>query len=343
MASSQQNNYFSIPQQPLLAQAAAAGNNGRGGASPSMAPTLTAPAADGANLGNYSVESIHVQQAGQAYAACAATAAIMGTNDSSWLGGGVSAAVQQPPVQTGGAHAPPTAAAVPEIPAQYISIGGSVPAPAPALLATSPNEQLMVLMAATAAVQQTKAQQQPDSTIVATAADQQQGFTGRLADQGSVIAAAFGNVMAPQIPQQIQHVQCERGSQIMEGTTATIEDTEAPASCMGQQPSYVNAKQHKRILKRREERALIEEMYSIKRQRLQKQKASSEGPGQGEIKSSSGKGYKYESRHLLAKKRPRDKTGRFLTKEELVEYYKEHPEEDPKRLKNDGGGQMMEE
>lgn len=339
MASSQQsNNYFSILQQqlPQAQAAAAAGNNGRG-ASQSMAPT--APAADGANPGYYSAESI--QQAGQAYAACAATAAIMGTNDSSWSGGGgESAAQQQPPVQTGGAHAPPTAAAVPEIPAQYMAIGGSVPAPAPSLLATNPNEQLMVLMAATAAMQQTRAQQQPDPTIVATATDQQQGFTGRLADQGSVIAAGFGNFMAPQIPQQIQHIQHERGSQIMEGTTATIEDTEAPASCMGQQPSYVNAKQHKRILKRREERALIEEIYSIKRLRLQKQKVSSEG--RGEIDSSSGKSYKYESRHLLAKKRPRDKTGRFLTKEELVEYYKEHPEEDPKRLKNDGGGQMME-
>ena len=339
MASSQQSNtYFSILQQqlPQAQAAAAAGNNGRGAAAP------TAPAADGANPGYYSAESI--QQAGEAYAVATVTAAIKGTNGDtgSWLGGGESAAQQQPPVPTGGAHAPMTAAAVREIPAQYVAIGGSVPAPAPSLLATNPNEQLMVLMAATAAMQQTKAQQQPDPTIVATAADQQLGFTGRLADQGSVVAAGFGNVMAPQIPQQIQHVQYERGSQIMEGTTATIEDTEAPASCMGQQPSYVNAKQHKRILKRREERALIEEMYSIKRQRLQKQKASSEGPGQGEIKSSSGKGYKYESRHLLAKKRPRDKTGRFLTKEELVEYYKEHPEEDPKRLKYDGGGQIME-
>ena len=97
----------------------------------------------------------------------------------------------------------------------------------------------------------------------------------------------------------------------MEGTTATIEE---PAAVVGQQPTYVNAKQHKRILKRREERALIEETYSIKRQRLQKQKATLEG--RGEIDSSSGKGYKYESRHLLAKKRPRDKTGRFLIKEE---------------------------
>ena len=343
MASSQQNNYSFIPQQQQQqlpqTQATAAGNVV--GASQLMAPTApdktSAPAAaDGANPGYYSAESI--QQA------VAATAALMETNAGSFGGGG-SVAIQQS-VQPGGVNTqviPPTAAA-PTIPAQYSAIGASASAaasaaaPAPTTLATNPNEQLMALMAATAAMQQTQAQQQqPNQTIVAAAAaaaDQQQGLG--LADQGSVIGAAvgFGDTMAPQIPKQTQQVQYERGSHVMESTTATMKGSEAPAPAAvvgGQQPTYVNAKQYKRILKRREERALIEEIYSIKRQRLQEQKASSNG--RSEIDSSSGKRNQHESRRRHAKKRPRHKTGRFLTKTELVEYSKEHPEEDPKRLK----------
>ena len=348
MASPQQNTYSSIPQQLPQTQATATSNVG--GASQSMAPTApdntSAPApaaADGANPGYYSAESI--QQA------VAATAALMASNGGSFGGGG-SVAIQQS-VQPGGVNTqviPPTAAA-PTIPAQYSAIGASASAaaaaaPAPTTLATNPNEQLMVLMAATAAMQQTQAQQQqPNQTIVAAAAaaDQQQGLG--LADQGSVIGAAvgFGDTMAPQIPKQTQQVQYERGSHVMESTTVTMKDSEAPAPAAvvgGQQPTYVNAKQYKRILKRREERALIEEIYSIKRQRLQEQKASSNGLSA--IDSSSGKRNQHESRRRHAKKRPRHKTGRFLTKTELVEYSKEHPEEDPKRLKDDGGEQMME-
>ena len=313
MASSQQNNYSSIPQRQQQQQVIHAQ------AAPTAPDNTSAPAAaaDGANLGYmyYSTESI--QQAGQAYAS--ATAATMGTNSGSSFGGGVSAGQQ--PAQAGGVHVPPTAAAaVPQIPAQYMGIGASVPAPpVPAQITTNPNEQLTALMAATAAMQQTKAQQINPTTntgIVAMAGDQH--WFG-LADQGSVIAAGLGNTnaMAPQIPQQMQHVQYEQGSQVMK-RSAAVEDAETPAAVVGgQQPTYVNAKQYSRILKRREARALIEEIYSIKRQRLE---------------------YKHESRHCHALKRPRDKTGRFLTKGELVEYYKEHPEEDPKRLKGGSGG-----
>lgn len=45
--------------------------------------------------------------------------------------------------------------------------------------------------------------------------------------------------------------------------------------------------------------------------------------------AASKRAYKHESRHRHAKKRPRGPNGRYLTKEQLVEYYKIHPDEDP--------------
>jgi len=105
--------------------------------------------------------------------------------------------------------------------------------------------------------------------------------------------------------------------------TPSDADTEAAVSPpitkdapVAQRPTFVNAKQYKRILKRREARALIEEFYSRHRE--------------------SGKPYQHESRHRHAMKRPRGPKGRFLTKPELEQYYKDHPDEDPKKRLKEG-------
>lgn len=73
-----------------------------------------------------------------------------------------------------------------------------------------------------------------------------------------------------------------------------------PAPPTAPRPTFVNAKQYRRILKRREARAKLEEYYRKKQalQRAVKEK----------------KPYMHESRHRHAMKRPRGPGGRFLTK-----------------------------
>jgi hypothetical protein len=45
--------------------------------------------------------------------------------------------------------------------------------------------------------------------------------------------------------------------------------------------------------------------------------------------AASRRAFKYISRHRHAKKRPRGPDGRYLKKEQLADYYKLHPDEDP--------------
>ena len=76
---------------------------------------------------------------------------------------------------------------------------------------------------------------------------------------------------------------------------AAVESTPPPT---GARPTFVNAKQYRRILKRREARERLEEYYRQKR-------VAEDGKP---------KNYQHESRHRHAMKRPRGPGGRFLTK-----------------------------
>lgn len=195
-------------------------------------------------------------------------------------------------------------------------------------------ETMMAMTAATAALQ-AKAQSNPTNVQVAAAGHQ--GFdTADHGDLGVEVGVGVNGMMAPQIAQWQQQWQ---PSQVT-GVAPAPEEMEPPppATCRstteGRRPTFVNAKQHDRILRRRKERALMEEIYIMKRDNAESQRNN-----HGEV-DASGKTYKYESRHCHAKKRPRNKkTGRFLNKTELVEYYKDHPEKDPKRFKGDNHGQ----
>jgi len=111
------------------------------------------------------------------------------------------------------------------------------------------------------------------------------------------------------------------------------------------QPTYVNAKQYHRILKRREARHRLEEYYAKKRNqsveegiRIGDKRVLNDvlevSGVDGNDSGGSRRPYIHESRHKHAMKRPRGPSGRFLTKDELVEYYKNHPEEDPRNFKS---------
>ena len=95
--------------------------------------------------------------------------------------------------------------------------------------------------------------------------------------------------------------------------------TEVPQSVA--HPIYVNAKQYRRILKRREARTILEEYFRKKKEKRDEKEAHEHGNGNGK------RSYTHESRHRHAMKRPRGPGGRFLRKNELEEYYSTHPEE----------------
>ena len=90
-----------------------------------------------------------------------------------------------------------------------------------------------------------------------------------------------------------------RGNAAVANPALEQQQAAAPAA---PRPTFVNAKQYRRILKRREARAKLEEYYRQKRAK----KADQEGKDP--------KPYMHESRHRHAMKRPRGPGGRFLTK-----------------------------
>mmetsp|Transcript_30713 Transcript_30713/g.73684 ORF Transcript_30713/g.73684 Transcript_30713/m.73684 type:complete len:271 (-) Transcript_30713:331-1143(-) len=81
---------------------------------------------------------------------------------------------------------------------------------------------------------------------------------------------------------------------------AAADTSNAAAAQAAPRPTFVNAKQYRRILKRREARAKLEEYYQRKQAQM---KARNDK-----------KPYMHESRHRHAMKRPRGPGGRFLTK-----------------------------
>ena len=80
------------------------------------------------------------------------------------------------------------------------------------------------------------------------------------------------------------------------------------AAVQADQPTYVNAKQYQRILKRREARAKLEEKRCIPHAR---------------------KAFMHQSRHEHAMKRMRGPGGKFLTKAEMAEVRAELLRNDP--------------
>jgi len=163
----------------------------------------------------------------------------------------------------------------------------------------------------TAALHAAAAAHHSQAALQAAAAHQQQQKAGQLQQPGTTqqpMAAGGPQQAAPQQPPQQSHFQ------------NTQQQMVAPAP----RPTFVNAKQYRRILKRREARAKMEEYLNKKREMIRKQRQESDASG-------GKKPYMHESRHRHAMKRPRGPGGRFLTKDELVAYYKEHPDEDPNR------------
>jgi CCAAT-binding transcription factor (CBF-B/NF-YA) subunit B len=112
----------------------------------------------------------------------------------------------------------------------------------------------------------------------------------------------------------------------MAGAAAAAADA---ARMAHQQPTFVNAKQYMRIMK----------LYFG---RMNARKA--ELTGQVVPSNRKDAPFQHLSRHNHAKKRPRGKHGRFLTGDELLEYYRQNPDKDPNNpLSNASEEQSMDD
>lgn len=176
-------------------------------------------------------------------------------------------------------------AAMPTAPSPTPAPTAPTPAPTQTMAwqqaAQSHMEQMAMAYAMTAGMPTTQA------ALQAAAAHQQQAVVQQ---QHKLPSQA---THAAQAPAQQPHAQFQNAQQQMV----------APAP----RPTFVNAKQYRRILKRREARAKMDEYLNKKRELIRKQRQESDASG-------GKKPYMHESRHRHAMKRPRGPGGRFLTK-----------------------------
>lgn len=108
--------------------------------------------------------------------------------------------------------------------------------------------------------------------------------------------SAFQSLQKPQHLENQQHHYYPSATSAYPSTNAVFDHTGPPGKA---EPTYVNAKQYHRILKRRQSRQVLEAYFARTRREREE------------------KPYMHESRHRHAMKRPRGPGGRFLTKSEI--------------------------
>jgi hypothetical protein len=119
-----------------------------------------------------------------------------------------------------------------------------------------------------------------------------------------VPAAPSSNNVAVWMPPVQQMYAAAAAASSTPGDVTIAQQQEQQQQQQQPRPTYVNAKQYRRILKRRDARARLEEYYR------QKRTLARDADGT----TSNRKRYQHKSRHLHAVKRPRGPGGRFLTK-----------------------------